>query len=121
MDVEKVEVTDADKKAARAAQADMIVGGFQGDRDVWRKVEERFAAHRLSPVKELLEALEGIFAKLDDGPSAPGHGHSIPGIWDDDMSNGERAGKPCEWCAHWGRARTLVSQYRGALQQEQSK
>lgn len=30
---------------------------------------------------------------------APGHCHSIAGVWDED--NGALAGKPCEWCATW--------------------
>jgi hypothetical protein len=31
--------------------------------------------------------------------SAPGHGHTIKGIWDSD--NGAKAGKTCAWCAIW--------------------
>lgn len=36
--------------------------------------------------------------------NAPGHGHSIPGIWDSD--NGEKAGKECAWCKVWNAAKT---------------
>jgi hypothetical protein len=35
------------------------------------------------------------------GGNGPGHGHQIPGVWDDD--NGALAGKPCAWCALWKR------------------
>ena len=31
--------------------------------------------------------------------NAPGHGHTIKGIWDSD--NGSKAGKTCAWCAIW--------------------
>ena len=58
---------------------------------------------------ELLEALQGIFAKLDSPHGAPGHCHTAPGVWDDDSSNGELRGKPCEWCAHWERSRAAIA------------
>src|SRR5574343_489196 len=31
--------------------------------------------------------------------NAPGHGHDVAGIWDDD--NGALAGKECGWCKAW--------------------
>lgn len=34
--------------------------------------------------------------------NAPGHAHSVPGIWDDD--NGALAGKECAWCKVWNEA-----------------
>jgi len=34
--------------------------------------------------------------------NAPGHGHSISGVWDDD--NGALAGKECAWCKAWNSA-----------------
>lgn len=34
--------------------------------------------------------------------NAPGHGHSIPGVWDED--NGALAGKECAWCKTWNEA-----------------
>lgn len=37
---------------------------------------------------------------------APGHSHSIPGVWDSD--NGALAGKPCAWCALWREAKAMV-------------
>lgn len=39
--------------------------------------------------------------KCRDG-NAPGHGHSIPGVWDGD--NGELAGQKCAWCEVWQEA-----------------
>ena len=63
----KVVVTAGDIAAARAAQVDMLIGGAQGDREVWRKVEQAFARHRiaaeaaqLDALREAREALEGI-------------------------------------------------------------
>ena len=34
--------------------------------------------------------------------NAPGHGHSVPGVWDCD--NGALAGKKCAWCKVWNEA-----------------
>ena len=51
------------------------------------------------------EALTPIFDKLDRDKNSPGHGHDRDGIWDDD--NGDLAGKPCDWCAQWKRAREV--------------
>lgn len=39
---------------------------------------------------------------------SPGHCHKIDGVWDDDSSNGDRAGKPCDWCAAWKRIREFA-------------
>ncbi|KTC59088.1 hypothetical protein [Pseudomonas savastanoi] len=33
---------------------------------------------------------------------APGHCHSVPGVWD--KGNGEKAGKECAWCKVWNAA-----------------
>lgn len=41
------------------------------------------------------------FKMLNRG-NAPGHGHSIPGVWDGD--NGAMAGKECAWCRVWNAA-----------------
>jgi hypothetical protein len=51
------------------------------------------------------EALRACVAHLTQWSSAgsrgcaPGHGHAIPGVWDDD--NGAKSGRRCEWCAAW--------------------
>lgn len=34
--------------------------------------------------------------------NAPGHGHSVPGVWDSD--NGALAGTECAWCKTWNEA-----------------
>jgi hypothetical protein len=49
---------------------------------VKREVPERFTSHARG--------------------NAPGHGHSISGVWDDD--NGALAGKECAWCKAWNAA-----------------
>jgi len=41
-----MKVTDADRQAMREAQVDMLMAGFQGDRDGWERVAEVFAHHR---------------------------------------------------------------------------
>jgi len=40
-----------------------------------------------------------VIDQLDKIGDAPGHSHSVPGIWDRD--NGQLAGLPCKWCATW--------------------
>lgn len=37
--------------------------------------------------------------------NAPGHCHSIPGVWDRD--NGAKAGKECAWCKLWNYAAAM--------------
>lgn len=56
--------------------------------------------------------LRAVFDELDDGDgNAPGHGHEVPGVWDEDNGR-ELAGKPCEWCATWTLFRELVGKWR---------
>lgn len=44
----EVKVTQADKKAMRSVQVDLLLAGTQGDKNAWRKAEEAFAKHRLA-------------------------------------------------------------------------
>jgi hypothetical protein len=60
--------------------------------------------------ERLREGLGHIFANFADRAQAPGHSHDVPGIWDDDISNGELAGKPCDWCAKWNAARSTLGE-----------
>ena len=62
--------------------------------------------------EEVVAVLFPIFAELDDGINGHGHGHGLPGVWDDDISNGANAGKPCEWCAQWADARALLTRFK---------
>lgn len=60
---------------------------------------------------ELLEVFQLVISEMkhrdrNDG-NAPGHGHSIPGVWDSD--NGALAGKPCAWCAVWKKAKEICA------------
>jgi hypothetical protein len=65
------------------------------------------------------DLLSRTVAELDDFPrirrrtNAPGHGHSRPGVWDDD--NGSKAGKPCAWCSLWNEARSALAARATAL------
>jgi hypothetical protein len=80
-------------------------------------------------MKARIAALEGhlnkIFSHFDadiwgcSTENAPGHGHQSPGIWDDDSSNGDNAGKPCGWCAQWNTARQALASGLTKRQEEQ--
>ena len=56
--------------------------------------------------RAILEAVRREMDDSDDG-NAPGHGHLIPGIWDED--NGDLAGKPCAWCLTWAKFTALIA------------
>jgi hypothetical protein len=62
---------------------------------------------------EFREVMTTLFYELearDKWPSpgnAPGHAHSLPGIWDSDNIKSGLAGKPCAWCAVWNKAKAL--------------
>lgn len=80
----------------------------------WRSRCEEKAADEIQSLRQRVERLEGAlrgivdhFDKCDDG-NAPGHAHSIPGIWDSD-NHPAIAGKTCEWCAHWAEAYAALS------------
>jgi len=66
---------------------------------------ERDAAHW----RALLTAVMREIPKrhLNRNGDAPGHSHSVPGIWDSD--NGDKAGKPCAWCLVWKKANDAIS------------
>ena len=64
-----------------------------------------------SELKAENEALRGVMsavvseipgARISRAGNAPGHCHSIPGVWDED--NGSKAGKECAWCKVWNYA-----------------
>lgn len=55
---------------------------------VRREVPERFTSHARG--------------------NAPGHGHSISGVWDND--SGALAGKECAWCKAWNAAMSKAAQ-----------
>lgn len=75
--------------------------------------EDRANARLIAAAPDLVEALEGIFAHFDRDDQAPGHAHTIIGVWDNDKSNGEKAGTPCAWCAHWAAARAAIAKAKG--------
>ena len=58
-------------------------------------------------LREMVAHLESEECVRGDDSDAPGHCHDHPGIWDDD-NDPEIAGKPCEWCAIWRRAREFL-------------
>lgn len=101
---------------------DDIVGRLRSYADTCTGLEPRRiitdAADHIAGTGKLvarIEALEGdkalfrqVFERLDQG-RGPGHCHAIPGIWDDDPSNGDKAGTPCEWCAMWSETRAALA------------
>ena len=79
---------------------------------------EAFEGQAISGWKALLAAVERELArakpwneypeKWQGAENAPGHGHSIKGIWDSD--NGDIAGTECSWCLAWNAARKALSE-----------
>src|SRR5437879_3014801 len=58
-------------------------------------------------VERALQGLADIFEHFKDRKQAPDHGHDVPGIWDN--YNGDKSGKPCDWCAKWNAARSALA------------
>lgn len=76
------------------------------DADCYR--EHHTNALRMGQLRGIVVTMHELVTQLaerDSGQDAPGHCHSVPGIWDQD--NGELAGKPCAWCALWHKAKTI--------------
>ncbi|WP_312381587.1 hypothetical protein [Stutzerimonas balearica] len=76
------------------------------------KMEERIdalLAERDALEKDAVRFREIVAAVVREHPrrsenrgNAPGHGHSVPGVWDSD--NGALAGTECAWCKTWNEA-----------------
>ncbi len=69
----------------------------------------RVSGMREKLLDNLLRAVIGEMEADEDSSTgdAPGHCHSVPGIWDED--NREKAGKQCAWCLLWAMAKQAVS------------
>ena len=61
-------------------------------------------AQRMATVLDAV--VRELACKGEHRGNAPGHAHSIPGVWDSD--NGPIAGTPCSWCTAWKIARELL-------------
>jgi hypothetical protein len=94
-------MTDADYCDARVAATVRAIG-----RDC------REAAAIITELLEALEAIVGHYAGQTQDGNAPGHGHLVSGIWDDD-NNPIKAGKPCQWCAQWNAALHVIAKAKG--------
>lgn len=71
---------------------------------------------------ELIDLMRSVVAEHPRRPdkndgNGPGHGHAVPGVWDED--NGELAGKPCAWCSIWNAAKGIVERHEQAMTKEQ--
>ena len=54
----------------------------------------------------ILEAVRRELGGSNGRGNAPGHGHSVIGIWDSD--NGAKSGEPCAWCLTWQKFTALI-------------
>jgi hypothetical protein len=103
--------TAAPLLAAECSRLQAEVTQLRAERDM--PCAHRLEEERLQERVRVLEAaLRTVLAGDPDDSrrpyekNAPGHAHWKPGIWDRD--NGERAGKPCEWCAAWHAAHAAL-------------
>jgi hypothetical protein len=63
---------------------------------------------KVDPEADLKKAVRDVVNSVEEhNGNAPGHGHSVPGIWDLDNKEGIK-GQPCERCAKWQRMKTLA-------------
>lgn len=95
-------LAERDALAERLAEARFSLDGMaelcrdaRDERDAAQKDAERF--------REIVAAVvrEHPHRSANRG-NAPGHGHSVPGVWDSD--NGALAGTECAWCKTWNEA-----------------
>lgn len=95
-------IAERDALAERLAEARFSLDGMaelcrdaRDERDAAQKDAERF--------REIVAAVvrEHPHRSANRG-NAPGHGHSVPGVWDSD--NGALAGTECAWCKTWNEA-----------------
>lgn len=86
-----LEVADPTTILELLAERDALLA----ERDAAQKDAERF--------REIVAAVvrEHPHRSANRG-NAPGHGHSVPGVWDSD--NGALAGTECAWCKTWNEA-----------------
>ncbi|MDD0974847.1 hypothetical protein [Pseudomonas fontis] len=84
--------------------------GSELSRRQFHSIAQALLAER-DQLKAENEALRGVMsavvneihgAHISRSGNAPGHCHSIPGVWDAD--NGAKAGKECAWCKVWNYA-----------------
>jgi len=88
-----------DMQAQQLATPDMKITGFYSDPVPAPAVP---ATCKISLQVDIREMLQWLI----DQRGKHGHNHKQSGIWDDD--NGAMAGKPCEDCAMYDRARALL-------------
>ena len=112
----RIAIAEAGKQEPVALQMDVIVVNLVREginKHRARELAEHFIKHtHPQPKREPLTdedkaILEAVRRELDEGDgNAPGHGHRVVGIWDED--NGDKAGKPCAWCLTWAKFTKLI-------------
>ena len=104
--------------SAANAEVNRLTRERASQREADLEVQRETAEHNRALQREVerlrsgepLSLLSAIIAELDDEPPhGPGHSHSKAGVWDCD-NQPALAGKPCDWCATWDKARTLVAE-----------
>ena len=108
-DNERVSITIVGLK-----QLEQELSVVKRERDEARAEVERMRKHVAEAVaaererwRPVLDAVvRELACKGEHRGNAPGHAHSIPGVWDSD--NGPIAGTPCSWCTAWKIARELL-------------
>ena len=103
--------TECEDKARALAASAKDQGILTRQRNSFRAAAERLKAENEALRKDLVDWQEVVAAVKREVPerftshargNAPGHGHSMSGVWDDD--NGALAGKECAWCKAWNAA-----------------
>ena len=95
---------DRDMLRAEIVALKGTIADLEAECEELRKDAERY--------RSLLEAvLREIPHRKGNRGNAPGHGHSVPGIWDED--NGALAGKECAWCKVWNEAVSAMQRTSG--------
>jgi len=82
-----------------------------GDEPTCERDCGRLARALIVSQRQEIERVKGLLQSIadeidDDKRQAPGHCHDRPGIWNTD--NGDKAGKPCDWCLLWREIRSVL-------------
>lgn len=94
---------------ALLAERDRLSNDLADARMLFVRDTDELIAERDALAKDAERFREIVAAVVREHPhrsanrgNAPGHGHSVPGVWDSD--NGALAGTECAWCKTWNEA-----------------
>ncbi len=66
-------------------------------------------------LENLVRAASAVLSHYNDDDydgNGPGHGHVVPGVWDE-TNAAYMAGMACVWCAEWAYFRQALAQAKG--------